>query len=196
MEAFIQEWGYIAVFLGSLVEGESVILTAGFLASQGYLSLLKIILVSFTGSLIADQVLYFVGRGFGMRILKRFPKLDEPSKRAFELLHRYDTAFILSFRFIYGIRTISPIVIGAAKVDFRRYAILNFVAAAVWAVLSCTAGYFFGDLLMNHLNPMQRTLVLIGVAALIIFWFVWKFRGSIYQWFRKDPPPPTDDDLP
>jgi len=55
LQEFIETWGYFAVFLGSLVEGESVIFAAGFLAHEGYLSLPKIILVSFTGTLIADQ---------------------------------------------------------------------------------------------------------------------------------------------
>ncbi|MGL4371667.1 MAG: DedA family protein [Alphaproteobacteria bacterium] len=185
MEAFIQEWGYLAVFLGSLVEGESVILTAGFLASQGYLSLLKIILISFTGTVIADQLLFFVGSHFGLRIIQRFPKLEAPSQRAFELLHKYDTAFILSFRFIYGIRTISPVIIGAAGVAFPRFAILNVSAAAIWSVLSCSAGYFFGDFLMNRITPTQRTFVLAGIAFGLLFWIVWKFRKKIFLFFKK-----------
>lgn len=185
MEAFIQDWGYLAVFLGSLVEGESVILTAGFLASQGYLSLLKIILISFTGTVIADQLLFFVGQHFGLRIIQRFPKLEEPSQRAFELLHKYDTAFILSFRFIYGIRTISPVIIGAAGVGFRRYAILNVIAAAIWSVLSCSAGYFFGDFLMNRITPTQRAFVLASIAFALLFWIIWKFRKKIFLFFKK-----------
>ncbi|MBL8676986.1 MAG: DedA family protein, partial [Alphaproteobacteria bacterium] len=105
MQEFIETWGYFAVFLGSLVEGESVIFAAGFLAHEGYLSLTKIILVSFTGTLIADQALYQVGRYYGGHLLDRFPSLKPKADRAFYLLKRYDTLFILTFRFIYGIRT-------------------------------------------------------------------------------------------
>jgi membrane protein DedA with SNARE-associated domain len=185
VETFIQDWGYLAVFLGSLVEGESVILTAGFLASQGYLSLPKIILISFAGTLIADQLLFFVGHHFGLRAIQRFPKLEAPSQRAFELLHKYDTAYILSFRFIYGIRVISPVIIGAAGVGFRRFALLNVIAAAIWSVLSCSAGYFFGDFLMNRITPAQRILVLGGITVGLLLWALWKFRKRICQFFKK-----------
>lgn len=178
METLISTWGYWAVFLGSLIEGESVILTAGFLASQGYLSLPKIILVSFTGTLIADQTLFFVGHLWGHKILNYFPKFQPPAKRAFELLHRYNTLFILTFRFIYGIRTISPIIIGAAQIPFKRFAILNLIAAVIWSVLSCTCGYLFGGFLMNYLTPLQRFFV-VGLLGFIflgaICWKAWKF---------------------
>ncbi len=178
MEEFISTWGYWAVFLGSLVEGESVILTAGFLASQDYLSLYKIIVVSFCGTLIADQTLFFVGYFWGKRILKRLPSLQEPADRAFDLLHNYNTFFILTFRFIYGIRTVSPIIIGTAGVAFKRFAILNLIAAVIWSVLSCSAGYWFGEFLMHSLTPLQRFLT-VGILGMLLggtmVWKAWRF---------------------
>jgi Uncharacterized membrane-associated protein len=60
VQEFIEQWGYIAVFLGSLVEGESVIFMAGWMAQEGFLSLPKIIVVAFTGTLLADQSLFFM----------------------------------------------------------------------------------------------------------------------------------------
>jgi len=158
MEEIIREWGYLAVLLGSMVEGESVILTAGFLAHEGYLSLYKIIMISFAGSVFADQALYYVGRYYGEPILNRYPKLRARSDRAFRLLRRYGTVYILSFRFIYGIRTLSPIVIGVAGITPLRYAVLNVIAAAIWAVLSCCAGYYLAHFLMDYLKLIPGVL--------------------------------------
>jgi membrane protein DedA with SNARE-associated domain len=185
VEAFISTWGYWAVFLGSLIEGESVILTAGVLASQGYLSLTKIILVSFVGSLLADQTLFFVGHFWGKRLLARFPSLEVPAQRAFKLLHQYNTLYILTFRFIYGIRIISPVIIGTAGVAFGRFAILNVIAAAVWAVLSCSCGYLFGDFIMHQLTPLQRFFAL-GFIGLIFFGLlIWKLRQLFFGEEKK-----------
>ena len=75
-QQFVENWGYVAVFLGSLVEGESVIFMAGFLAHEGYLSLPKIILVSFIGTLIADQGTYFIGHYYGKSVIDKFPSLN------------------------------------------------------------------------------------------------------------------------
>lgn len=139
---FVQNWGYYAVFLGSLVEGESVILTACVLAHMGYLNIYYIMGIAFVGTLFADQSLFLVGRRYGPTLFKKYPHLKTRSERVFKLLKKYDVWFILTFRFIYGIRTLSPLVIGASDmVSLRRFAPLNFIAALIWVLLSCFLGY-------------------------------------------------------
>ncbi len=165
MQEFIETWGYVAVFLGSLVEGESVIFIAGFLAHEGYLSLPKVIIISFIGTLFADQTLYHIGHHYGNHVFDKFPSLKSKADRAFQLLRRYDTAFILSFRFIYGIRTISPIIIGSSGVTFKRFTILNLLAALIWSVGSCVTAYYFAYLIMDKLHLIPKIilgLVLVG----------------------------------
>ncbi|MBI2707306.1 MAG: DedA family protein [Proteobacteria bacterium] len=176
----IESWGYIAVFLGSLIEGESVIFVAGFLAHEGYLSLPKIILVSFLGTLLADQGCYFVGHYYGNAVIDKLPSLRPRADRAFQLLKRYDNFFILSCRFIYGIRTISPFVIGASGVGVMRFMILNFIAALIWSVLSCVGAYYFAYLIMDRMHLLPKIvlgLVLVGGGI----WYgihKWRTRGS------------------
>lgn len=181
MEEIIKEWGYLAVLLGSMVEGESVILTAGFLAHEGYLSLYKIIMISFAGSVFADQVLYYVGRYYGEPILNRYPTLRTRSDRAFRLLRRYGTIYILSFRFIYGIRTLSPIVIGVAGIRPLRYAVLNVIAAAIWAVLSCCAGYYLAHFLMDSLEIIPKILFGVIVGGGFVGYIIYRYK----TWKRK-----------
>ncbi len=176
MEQAITEWGYFAVFLGSMIEGESVVLAAGFLAHEGYLSLPKIIAISFFGTLIADQGLYHLGRYQGVYLLTRFPRLKPRADRAFLLLHRYDVYFILAFRFIYGIRTISPLVIGASGVSPKRFIVLNVIAASIWAVLISLAGYFFGDVIMNQQNYLSKYIFVVLLALGIVGYGVYKLR--------------------
>lgn len=144
---FIQTWGYLAVLLGAMIEGESVILSACAMAYLGYMSITKIVIIAFLGTLIADQALFYLGRFYGARILARFPKFQEPTEKAFALLHKWDLWFILSFRFIYGIRIISPVVIGSAGVTPSRFIPLNVVAAIVWTSISCTGGYLLGSVI-------------------------------------------------
>lgn len=175
---FVRDWGYIAVFLGSLIEGESVIFIAGFFAHEGYLSLPKIILVAFIGTLFADQALYFVGRHYGTRFIDRFPSFKPRAERAFQLLRRYDNIFILSFRFIYGIRIISPVVIGASGVGIQRFIILNFIAAIIWSVGSCVAAYYFAHLIMDEMHLIPK--IILGLV--IIGGGIWY---GIYRWRKK-----------
>lgn len=177
MEALIdiiKDWGYIAVFLGSLVEGESVIFVACLMAQLGYLSLIKIMIIAFTGTLFADQTLYYIGRYYGPALIQRFHSLHAPANRAFKLLHSWDLWFILSFRFIWGIRTISPIVIGSSGITPQRYTPLNFIAAVIWTLISCIGGYFLAGILEEiGLRMIKRyfgifTLVIIAIFLLFI----------------------------
>ena len=181
---WVIKYGYLAVFLGALVEGESVILTAGVLCYQGYMSLWKIMVVSFIATLIADQTFYHLGRAHGAKLLKKWPKLAVRSEKAFDLLHRYNTLFILSCRFIYGIRTISPAIIGMAGVSVLRFTILNVIAAVIWSVLSCSAGYLLGYVGQEAWDHMKASgwgywwLIPVGLLVLIIggtvLWRRWR----------------------
>ena len=178
MDAFVQKWGYLAVFFGSLVEGESIILPAGYFAAQGLLNLPKIILIAFIGTTIADQGLFFLGQSWGKRFLnalsRKIPGLENATQKAFSFLDKNKSFYILTFRFIYGVRIISPVVIGAAGVPFKRFAVLNILAAAVWSILSCGAGYLFGGFLIYYLSPIQRFFVIGSLGALCLCWLLWK----------------------
>jgi membrane protein DedA with SNARE-associated domain len=176
-QGYIESWGYVAVFLGSLVEGESVILVAGFLAHEGYLSLPKIILISFLGSLLADQTSYFIGRSYGNVLIAKFPSLKPRVDKAFYFLKRYDNLFILSCRFIYGVRTISPFVIGACGVGVFRFVILNFIAALIWSVSSCVIAYYFAYLVMDKLLLVPKALLAFILSGLVIGYGIYWWRN-------------------
>jgi membrane protein DedA with SNARE-associated domain len=175
----VKEWGYLAVLLGSMIEGESVILTACVMAYMGYLSIAKIVVIAFIGTLLADQGLYYVGRLYGHRILERFPKLKASSEKAFRLLNQWDIWYILSFRFIYGIRIISPVVIGAGGIPPRRFIPLNFISAVVWTSVSCTGGYLLGKVIdAIDFSDVEHYIFLgsAGLLALVlgIGYFGWR----------------------
>lgn len=176
---FVKEWGYLAVFLGSLIEGESIIFIAGFFAHEGYLSLPKIILVSFTGTLFADQALYFVGRRYGTSFINRFPSFKPRAEKAFQLLKKYDNIFILSFRFIYGIRIISPVVIGTSGIGVMRFMILNLIAAIIWSVGSCVAAYYFAHLIMEEMHLVPKIILGLVILGGGIWYGVHKWRNRI-----------------
>ena len=178
----IKDWGYLAVFLGSLVEGESVILVACLMAHLGYLSLIKIMIIAFAGTLFADQALFYIGRYYGPALIQKFQSLHAPANRAFKLLHSWDIWFILSFRFIWGIRTISPILIGSSGISPKRYTPLNFIAAVIWTLVSCIGGYMLAGLLEEiGLRMMKRYFGFFTVGVII---FVLLFI-LIKRWLKK-----------
>lgn len=173
---WVKDWGYLAVFLGSLVEGESVILTASSMASLGYLSLYKIMIIAFIGTVLADQILYFVGRHYGPALFDRFPRLRKSADRAFRLLNKYDVGFIIGCRFVYGIRITSAIVIGTAQIPLKRFIPLNILSGFIWTIVSCVGGYLLGDLMkdiLENFNQIQKYLFIgLGILGALIAGFI------------------------
>jgi membrane protein DedA with SNARE-associated domain len=166
---FIKEWGYIAVFLGSLVEGEAVILTSSALAACGYLSIYKVFVITFATTVVVDQILFWVGYRVGTEwLIKRFPRLSKARSKVFALLHKMDIMFIFAFRFIYGIRIISPIVIGSAKVKPSRFSIYNTLSGFTWAAVSCFIGYIVADVVMDGKFDAMPAIIAITILVIII----------------------------
>jgi membrane protein DedA with SNARE-associated domain len=163
----VQEYGYWAVALGSLAEGETIVALGGVFAQKGLLSLPIVMIIAFIGSFVGDQILFQVGKAHGPWVLRRWPRLNAPAERAFRLLQRYQTLFIIGFRFVYGIRTVSALAIGASGVSTARFLVLNAVAAALWATTISWVGYSFAHALDYALGQAQE--IEIGLLGLLVF---------------------------
>ena len=166
---FVKEWGYLAVMVGSLFEGEVILITASALAAMGYLDLKTVFLISLVTTIFADQFLFFLGYRMGTDwILKRFPRLEGARERVYKLLHKMDVFFIISFRFIYGIRTISPLIIGSAKIKPKRFVIYNIISGLCWASVGCFVGYVGADVIMDGKFDSMPAMAALTIIILIV----------------------------
>jgi membrane protein DedA with SNARE-associated domain len=180
LQEFITQFGYIAVFLWAFIEGEVGMVLAGSVAHQGYLSLPGVALTAFLGGFLGDQFYFWLGRRYGARIFDRLPKLQEPAARTRELLERYNTAFILTNRFMYGVRIAGPIVVGTTSVSALRFCWLNMLSAAVWAITVTGLGYLFAhaiELVVEDIHLAERLLVGAIIALGAIMW-------AYHRWCR------------
>ena len=171
----ISTYGYYAVFFFACIEGEVALITAGFLARHGYLDIHNVILVAFLGTVIFEQFVYFVGRYYGRGLLSKFPRYEKPAKRAMAFLRKYNTMFLFWYRFIYGIRNISPLIIGMAKVPKLKYAVTNVFASIIWATSIACIGYIFADAMesaSNSVQIFQKILLIVFISAPIIFFLL------------------------
>jgi membrane protein DedA with SNARE-associated domain len=168
-------YGYWVVFIGTLLEGETVLVMAGFAAHRGHLHLSVVMLLAFMGSFFGDQCAYFLGRRFGLKLLARFPRFQKPVAHAMVLLERRKMALILTFRFLYGLRNVTPFAIGMTAIPPRHFVPLNALGAAVWAVAVAGAGYAFGQAFELFLSRARRfeehalaAIAIVGLALLVI----------------------------
>ncbi len=168
MAEFWAEWGmlaYGAAALWAFFEGETFVLIAAALgAATGVVDPWLLMISVWLGSFAGDQTWFTLGRKFGPRALRRFPKAEAQVARCSALLEKYGPLFVLTFRFLYGIRNVASAAVGIAGMDPKRFAVLNFIAAGLWAGTFVAAGWFLGALL----GPTRLLWVLGGTAVAVI----------------------------
>jgi membrane protein DedA with SNARE-associated domain len=166
---------YPIIFILTFLEGETLVIFGGVLAHQGYLDWTLLFLSAWIGSFSGDQFYFWVGRRWGQDLLVRFPRWRPGAEAALEMLRRYNTWFILSFRFIYGVRNFASFAMGMSGLSPLRFMFLNFFAAFTWALAFAGFGYVFGEALEAVLGDIVRTFtyvmlgVFVAVACIITF---------------------------
>ena len=174
--ALIASYGYLAVFIGTLLEGETVLIAAGFAAHRGLLDWPLVVTLAIAGGTLGDLLAFLLGRWKGEALLARFPALAQRRGRIHDLLERYDVWFILTVRFMYGLRIAGPVILGTSRIPFRRFAILNLIGAVIWATLIAGAGYLFGSALEAMLSDMHKIEEALLVAILVAGFAIWLWR--------------------
>ncbi|HEX6958972.1 MAG TPA: DedA family protein [Ferrovibrio sp.] len=187
----IDQFGYWAILAGTFLEGETILVLAGFAAHQGYLRLDLVILAAFIGSVSGDQLWFALSRHHGKRWLARRPGLAARFALATRWLERRPTLFLLGFRFLYGIRSVAPWAIGLSNVPARRFIILNVIAAAIWAASFGTIGYLFGAAVESMIGKLQQIehRLLAAVVLGIVFVALARWIGQRLNRKVAGPPP-------
>lgn len=179
LQQLIEHYGYIAVFIGAVLEGETVLIVAGFAAHRGYLDLGGVVAVATLGGFLGDQFFFTLGRARGRQLLARFPAIERQSARVQTLVNRYHTWLIVGVRFLYGLRVAGPVLLGMSEVSHARFAVFNLLGALIWASLIAGAGYVFGQTVEMMLSNAKRyELEAAGVllAAGIVIWLYRRAR--------------------
>jgi membrane protein DedA with SNARE-associated domain len=175
----VQHYGPWAVALGAGFEGETAAIAGGVMAQRGLMPVWAAFLASSAGAVFADQIFFLLGRRFRDRPFVARARQRPAFARAVGFIERYPTAYILVFRFLYGLRTVSPIAIGLTRIDHRRFIALNIVAALIWSAVFTAIGYRFGpvvDRLLARLLPYKTELLIAvpTVGACILLWVLWR----------------------
>ena len=180
----IQAVGYIGVFFivfaesglffGFFLPGDSLLFTAGFLASQGFLNILWLIPLLMFAAIAGDSTGYWMGRKFGGWLMKQPDSLFFKKKHLLKAQTFYEKnggkALILA-RFIPAVRTFAPIVAGMAEMHYDTFLRYNVIGGSLWVLLMTLLGYFLGNLIPDvekYLLPIVGAIVVISVLPAVL----------------------------
>jgi len=179
LRELIVQYGYLAVFVGAVVEGETLLVLAGIAAQLGSLDLLWVMLIAAGGAFAGDQFWFAAGRWHGRPMRARFPRIRTQAARVEGLIERHGTWLSLGVRFMYGLRMVGSVVLGMSRVSHLRFIALNLLGAAIWAVLVGGAGFLFGhavELMFQDAARYQVWLLPAAAGAGLAVWLWQRFR--------------------
>lgn len=178
--ALIKGAGYLGVLgivyaetgllIGMFLPGDSLLFTAGFLASQGFLDIRILCVLIGVGAMLGDNTGYWLGRRFGPSVFSRKNSLFfDPSylDRANEFYERYGSKTLILARFIPVIRTIAPTMAGVGRMRYPKFFAFSVIAALLWGVGLPLTGYFLGNTIPGidkYLIPIIILIILISVS--------------------------------
>jgi membrane protein DedA with SNARE-associated domain len=179
----IFDWGYLGIFLLMAVESsfipfpsEIVLIPAGYLASQGEMSFLFIMLSALSGSLVGAFINYYLALKLGRAILQKYGKFVFISNEALDKMDNYfdKHGAISTFigRLIPGIRQLISIPAGLSRMNLGVFSIYTSLGAGIWSLILTLLGYFIGEnqeLIDIYLK--QITIAVIFIVLVLAFWY-------------------------
>ena len=168
---YLGVWGIVfaesGLLIGFFLPGDSLLFSAGFLASQGILNIWVLIFGCFVCAVLGDNVGYATGHRFGRRLFQRedswlFNKKHLVSTQEFYEKHG-KKALVLA-RFMPVVRTFAPVVAGIGSMHYRTFMTYNLIGGALWAIGVTMLGYFLGQVI----PPEQIDKYLLPIIAVIV----------------------------
>lgn len=179
LETILPAIGYLGILaivfaesgllFGFFLPGDSLLFTAGFLASQGIFNIAVLCVICFLGAVAGDSVGYAFGHKVGKKI---FTKKDSfffhPDHiiKAEKFYEKYGKKTIILARFMPAVRTFAPIVAGVGSMNYKTFLAYNVIGAVLWAICLPLFGFYMGSLIPDvdkYLLPIIGVIVVISI---------------------------------
>lgn len=183
----------IACGLGFPLPEDIPLIAAGYLVSDGTMRWVPAILITMAGVLIGDSILFFLGKKMGMKILEntRVQSIFKPEKirRTKAYFRKYGDKIVFFARFVAGFRAPAFFMAGALKMNYRRFLLLDGLAALIsvplWIILGYAMGYYLGDEIASILKGMKEIKLAVTILIVTVI-TIFTIRGWLkYQKARK-----------
>ncbi len=159
------------LLIGFFLPGDSLLFTAGFLASQGFFNIFWLAIGCFLAAVGGDSAGYYIGHKFGRRLFQKEDSVffhKDHLLRAQGFYEKHGGKTLILARFIPVIRTFAPVVAGIGLMKYRAFLAYNIIGAFLWAVCVTLAGYYLGQIIPAEVADKYLILITLGIILLSI----------------------------
>lgn len=202
LDTILPTIGYLGIFaiifaesgllFGFFLPGDSLLFTAGFLASQGVFDIALLCFVCFVGAVVGDSVGYAFGHKVGKKLFQKKDSFwfhPDHILKAERFYEKYGKKTIIIARFMPAIRTFAPIVAGIGSMDYKTFLTYNIIGGILWAICLPLLGYYMGSVIPDvdkYLLPIIGFIVIVSILPQAITILKNKeARGHIFAFVKK-----------
>jgi len=178
MEAYIAKYGYIGIFVGTFLEGETTVLLGGIFSRLGYMNILMVMFYAFAGTLAGDCTFFSIGRCFGKNIVDRFDFIRNKVPLANRIIKHYGNFIIFIIRFLVGIRAVVLILLGCTNMRIGRFLMFSILNSLCWSILVGLIGYLFGSVVFVFLDDIKKyesIIVPVVLGLVVLFILIYRY---------------------
>lgn len=171
---FLIVYAESGLFVGFFLPGDSLIFTAGFLASQNFLNIWLLIPLLMFAAVLGDNFGYGFGQKIGPKIFTKEDSLffdKENLNRANLFYEKHGAKTLILARFMPVIRTFAPILAGVGRMEYAKFFLYNFIGGALWTITLPLFGYYLGRVIPNidrYLLPIVLLIIVLSILPSVI----------------------------
>lgn len=168
----LQQLVYILTFIGTFVEGEMTLMTSSYNAALGNLNIWVVFIIGLLGVLCADNWWFFVGKKYGTKFIDSHAHLKKRAALVQRLLERNQLLVVILYRYAWGFRTVTPIILGTTHITRKRFFAYTLITIPIWAIIFTSIGYKLGSHLtvaIAYVHSIQIAIFFIVVIWLSVY---------------------------
>ncbi len=170
--SFIKEYGVIAVFIGTFLEGESILIISGALVSQSFLNPLYVWIAASLGAWSGHIVWFVIGKFFGKtsvdKIANRY-NLSNKVNYIYALISSNKIKTVVLLQYLYGVRMIGALTFGISDIKLQWFSIAEIINCSIWAFVIGSIGFILGKTVSAFSHSAVYTIWIIASIVILIF---------------------------
>ncbi|NPA27675.1 MAG: DedA family protein [Epsilonproteobacteria bacterium] len=175
----LESWGYLAIaffsFGGSLV----IVATAAVFAYLGHIDLITALVVAAIANFLGDNFLFYLGKYQKKDIAKYLTKHKRKLAITRLLMRKYGAFAIFIQKFIYGVKTLIPIVMALSHYDFKKFIFFNFFASFIFVFTIGLSSYFFSDFIIRAFEYLKDKPYIAPLILVVIVGIIWQYLSKV-----------------
>jgi len=176
---YLATYGYIFLFFYSLGGGFFAMIGATILAYTGKMDIWAILFIATLSNFIGDALLFYMGRFNKKELLSYLKKHKRKVAYSHHLLRKYGTFTIFAQKFLYGIKTLIPMVMGFSKYNFTLFLFYNVFASFIFSSFVIALSYYFSAPILDFIKQIEDYAWAYPLILIAIIFGIWKLLDKI-----------------